>query len=746
MPHPFDPYAEWLGIALEDQPPNYYQLLGIAVFEDDSEAIRSAARRRVALLKEKLPEDRGRWSRRLLRDIAAAQGCLTHADRKAAYDAKLRAKASARASAAPVVTEALPANLDISQAEADAIPPIVRPIEAPPIIATSVAPDSSPAPALEGTPDPEPPPVVASDSSVPAPPVRDVAADLPAAPPLPSDPDWLVAPPTIASISREIHPGVRFPDGRQTSPSAAFSSALVEQSPGVAFDAQAGERGWIAAAPPVMVEPDRRSAASAVATVQAAAPRTAAGQKLIVRQAIRRKPATGHPLAALVGGTSAVLALLAVTYFAVDRWSQPAPQATRSLASASAPEVRPRDASQHAQATKSKPADARMIDRLEADPLVAKAPPRAAAQHVPPPVERRPELRPAVEPRAPAAAPPGPPGETSPLIDELPELPLQEPADAPAAVGPSAPRSMRVRPEEVQLTGDPKDVLTGRGLQRQKEYWLVADDDDLREHLGPLQELDKKYKAAGTALAKALLDIQQLREQLSAALQANEPAVVQSRRQKLQEVSVTYRNLLKTAAGNRGDLTAKVVHLAQQAERLEATYQNLSDDPEVLAALRQLGPTNRLGPTQTFLTNRQRLADWEEELLTDQTAGFWGDPDGNVFYVPVVVNERTAALFAVQPAAEINLIPASVAQEAGIEVAGEPQFELTIQGVVFQAAKVTIPSLRLGKYVSEDVEAFVVPPDVSLGGILNANAFPRLKLDVQVGQHLLTVRPLPPPR
>ena len=103
-------------------------------------------------------------------------------------------------------------------------------------------------------------------------------------------------------------------------------------------------------------------------------------------------------------------------------------------------------------------------------------------------------------------------------------------------------------------------------------------------------------------------------------------------------------------------------------------------------------------------------------------------------------------MFAVQLAAEINLIPAGIVQEAGIEVAAEPQYELTVGGVTFRAAKVKLPSLRLGKFVSADVEAFVVPADVSLGGFLNATAFPGLKLDVHVGQHLLTVRPLPPPR
>ncbi len=658
MTRVFDPYVEWLGIAQEDQPPNYYRLLGIELFEDDSEVIQTAARRRVALLKEKLPEDRGRWSRRLLREVAAAQGCLTHADRKAAYNCKLKAKASPPSTpstvATAVVTGVLPAEADAPQAEAGAIPPIVRPIEAPPIIATSAPPVPLPVPVPGGEQDPEPPPVVD--------------------------------------------------------------------------------------------EPDGPPAASVLATATASAPWAVAGPIVTSRQSIRRKPTQGQPLTALVGATTGVLALLAVIYFAVDHWGQPAPREKQQIASTKAPEVRTRRGSEQGPAAESKPVATRTADRLEEEPLVAQAPPQATAQRAPPPVERQPEARPAAEPRTPAVEPAGPPGGSDPLIGELPEWPLQDPADKSAAPGLTAPRSTRVRPELVELTGDPKDVLLGRGLNRQKEYWLLADDDDLQAHLGPLDELDKKYKAADLALAKALQDIQKLREQLPAALQAREPAAVQVLRQKLQEASVAYRSLLKTTVGTRGELTAKLVSLAQRAERLEATYQNLSDDPEVLAALQQLGPTNRLGPTLTFVTNRNRLAAWEEHLLTDQTAGFWGDQDGDVFYVPVVVNERTAALFAVQLAAEINLIPAGIVQEAGIEVAAEPQYELTVRGVMFRAAKVKIPSLRLGKFVSADVEAFVVPADVSLGGFLNATAFPGLKLDVHVGQHLLTVRPLPPPR
>lgn len=43
----FDPYYKWLGIPPKDQPPNFYRLLGIDLYEDDPEVIAIAAEQRI---------------------------------------------------------------------------------------------------------------------------------------------------------------------------------------------------------------------------------------------------------------------------------------------------------------------------------------------------------------------------------------------------------------------------------------------------------------------------------------------------------------------------------------------------------------------------------------------------------------------------------------------------------------------------------------------------------------------------
>lgn len=87
----FDPYYTWLGIAPEEQPPNHYRLLGIRLFEDNLEVISNAADRQMAHLRTFQTGAHAPESQRLLNEVAAARVCLLKAEKKADYDANLRA-------------------------------------------------------------------------------------------------------------------------------------------------------------------------------------------------------------------------------------------------------------------------------------------------------------------------------------------------------------------------------------------------------------------------------------------------------------------------------------------------------------------------------------------------------------------------------------------------------------------------------------------------------------------------------
>src|SRR5580658_9107933 len=91
MSDAFDPYFKWLGIPKADQPPHGYRLLGIELFEADTDVISNAADGRMAQIKSYQSGKFAAVSQKLLNELAAAKVCLLNAQKKAEYDRRLRA-------------------------------------------------------------------------------------------------------------------------------------------------------------------------------------------------------------------------------------------------------------------------------------------------------------------------------------------------------------------------------------------------------------------------------------------------------------------------------------------------------------------------------------------------------------------------------------------------------------------------------------------------------------------------------
>jgi hypothetical protein len=94
-PQPFDPYHKWLGIPPAEQPPTCYRLLGIPLFESDPDVIDAAADQRMAHLRKYQTGANSALSQQLLNEVASARIVLHSPEKKAAYDAELRAKTAA---------------------------------------------------------------------------------------------------------------------------------------------------------------------------------------------------------------------------------------------------------------------------------------------------------------------------------------------------------------------------------------------------------------------------------------------------------------------------------------------------------------------------------------------------------------------------------------------------------------------------------------------------------------------------
>jgi serine/threonine protein kinase len=88
----FDPYYKWLGIPVEQRPPNLYQLVGVQMFEKDFDVIANACDQRMTHLRTYATSQHRREAEQLLNEISAARVTLLTPRLKAGYDSTLRAK------------------------------------------------------------------------------------------------------------------------------------------------------------------------------------------------------------------------------------------------------------------------------------------------------------------------------------------------------------------------------------------------------------------------------------------------------------------------------------------------------------------------------------------------------------------------------------------------------------------------------------------------------------------------------
>ena len=93
----YDVYYEWLGITPEEQPPNYYRLLGIAEFERNLDVIRNAAERQMAHVRRYARGEFTDVGQELLNEIAEAKLSLLSETTREAYNEQLRGSISGSA-------------------------------------------------------------------------------------------------------------------------------------------------------------------------------------------------------------------------------------------------------------------------------------------------------------------------------------------------------------------------------------------------------------------------------------------------------------------------------------------------------------------------------------------------------------------------------------------------------------------------------------------------------------------------
>ena len=92
-----DVYRDWLKISATNRPLNYYQILKLKTFEDNTAVIRDHYRKLNAYIRKFATGDYIDASQDLLNELAKAMLCLTDKERKSEYDESLGRKSDAAA-------------------------------------------------------------------------------------------------------------------------------------------------------------------------------------------------------------------------------------------------------------------------------------------------------------------------------------------------------------------------------------------------------------------------------------------------------------------------------------------------------------------------------------------------------------------------------------------------------------------------------------------------------------------------
>lgn len=103
----FDAYYRWLGIPPEEQPPSHYRLLGLPVFEEDLEVIANCADRQRSFVKRQSANVKKleALGQKILNEIETARICLMNAEKRQAYNEKLRSQLLGQQKASPAPPE-----------------------------------------------------------------------------------------------------------------------------------------------------------------------------------------------------------------------------------------------------------------------------------------------------------------------------------------------------------------------------------------------------------------------------------------------------------------------------------------------------------------------------------------------------------------------------------------------------------------------------------------------------------------
>ena len=283
------------------------------------------------------------------------------------------------------------------------------------------------------------------------------------------------------------------------------------------------------------------------------------------------------------------------------------------------------------------------------------------------------------------------------------------------------------------------EALTQKGLVKKGNFWVLADEAKTLDTIKELPQTEKKCRDAQTQFGEIVVQgkaareqydktrkeyeqIQTLLKEKTPPQQQNTLSQENNKRvlllQKLEPVIVDLTGpknnpaLTKAAAElsiARFELISVLSFLQDSIPTFETKYGALHDDPDVAAALKELGPGTRLGPARNYKKEPPKTAA-AEKLAYSTTLPLYREEQRIVF--DVVLNEKLTFAVSDGRTNDFTLLPAKAIESAGQKIADDAQqITLNADSKAYKCRLVKLNSLRLGKYLLKDVEVVALPDD-----------------------------------
>jgi clan AA aspartic protease (TIGR02281 family) len=170
--------------------------------------------------------------------------------------------------------------------------------------------------------------------------------------------------------------------------------------------------------------------------------------------------------------------------------------------------------------------------------------------------------------------------------------------------------------------------------------------------------------------------------------------------------------LLAEVSRRREGFMQGVLDLRQLVDAAAKSSAELAGDAAVKEALDALGRTSKakpkLGPSSQFAANVKLLERIEKSVMTDSVDL---RKQGGVFWVDATFNGKVVKPMVFDTGAGLTTIPARLAEEIGLKPSpSDPVVHCeTADGTVVEARRMTIPSLRVGRFQVDAVDCAVMP-------------------------------------